>query len=153
MSRPGWTRRHLLVQEPAGHRTCPGGVVVRRWFCDHRRMAHKPEHISAALKHLGSADPVMRVLIERVGRFKVTLDRDRFRMLVHSIISQQISGKAAISIRKRLAALAGPGGMTAERLGTLSEGDLRSAGLSPQKTKYIQDLSQKVLAGEVRLQR
>lgn len=116
-------------------------------------MPHRPEHISAALKHLSSADPVMRTLIRRVGPFRIRLERDRFQMLVHSIISQQISGKAADSIRRRVQTLAGEAGITAESIGQLSPADLRSAGLSPQKLNYVLDLSQKVRAGEVQLQR
>lgn len=74
-------------------------------------------------------------------------------MLVRSIISQQISGKAARSIRGRLEGLVAPARMTPERLAGLSIEQLRAVGLSSQKGSYLHDLSAKVASGEVRLNR
>ena len=95
----------------------------------------------------------MRRLIEAVGPFTLRLDRDRFRMLVRSIISQQISGKAAQSIRKRLEALVAPQKISPHNLAALSVAELRSAGVSPQKAGYLYDLAAKVDSGAVRLHR
>lgn len=114
-------------------------------------MKFQPETLSAAVKHLRSADPVLRPVIDRIGPFAMTLDRHRFRSLVRSIISQQISGNAARSIRARLEALTAPGPINAEKLLRLSPKQFRSAGVSPQKTRYLQDLAEKVAAGQVRL--
>lgn len=110
-----------------------------------------PETIAAGLKHLRKADPVLSRLIERVGPFTLKLERDRFRMLVRSIISQQISVKAARAIRDRLEAFVAPDKITAEALACLSPEQLRPLGVSPQKAGYLLDLSSKVLSGEVRL--
>lgn len=79
------------------------------------------------------------------------LDGDRFRSLVRSIISQQISGSAARSIRARVEKLVAPGKITPEALTGLTSEQLRSAGLSAQKTRYLLDLAAKVQRGEVRL--
>jgi DNA-3-methyladenine glycosylase II len=116
-------------------------------------MSFKSETIQAALEHLQSADPVMSQLIGRVGPFNLQLQRSRFRVLVRSIISQQISGSAAKSIRARLDALLTPGTLTPERLAGLTAEQLRSAGLSPQKATYLLDLAQKTLDGQIRFQR
>jgi DNA-3-methyladenine glycosylase II len=104
-----------------------------------------------ALRHLRSNDPVMKAIIRDVGPFTLRPERDRFRMLVRSIISQQISTGAARSIRQRLVELCAPAGLTAARLIRFSPEQLRSAGVSPQKAKYILDLAAHVQDGLVDL--
>jgi DNA-3-methyladenine glycosylase II len=111
----------------------------------------KQTDIRKARRHLRAADPVMKAIIDAVGPFTLGLERNRFRMLICSIISQQISGSAAASIFKRLRTLAGPGGMNAGRLGEFTVEELRSVGLSPQKASYVTDLVQKVNDGTVNL--
>lgn len=111
----------------------------------------KPTDIRKARRHLRAADPVMKGIIDAVGPFALGLDRDRFGMLVRSIISQQISGSAAASICGRLRALAGLGGLNAATLARFSLPELRSVGLSPQKASYVTDLVQKVNDGTVLL--
>jgi DNA-3-methyladenine glycosylase II len=100
--------------------------------------------IETALAHLRRADRVMRRLIDEVGPFTLRPQKDRFGMLVRSIISQQISTGAAISIRKRLEQLAAPEGLTAPRLGRFTAEELRSVGVSPQKARYLLDLARHV---------
>jgi len=95
----------------------------------------------------------MRSLIDRVGPFVLRPDRDRFRLLVRSILSQQISTNVARAIRARLEQLAGPAGLTPAALLQLSEADLRSVGLSTQKACYLHDLAQKTADRTVRLDR
>lgn len=95
----------------------------------------------------------MRRLIDVVGPFSLKVKRDRFGMLVSSIISQQISGKAARSIRGRLEALIAPEKITPHTLAARTLDELRSVGVSPQKAGYLHDLAAKVDAREVRLDR
>lgn len=116
-------------------------------------MAFTPTHIAAARRHLRKSDAVMKRLMDLIGPFTLRLDRDRFRMLVRSIISQQISGKAARSIRERLDRLVAPEKITPHNLAALSLAQLRSAGVSPQKAGYLHDLAAKVDSGAVRLHR
>lgn len=112
-----------------------------------------PELVTAGIAHLRSADPILAVVIDQVGPFTLKPERNRFSMLVRSIISQQISTAAARSIRKKLEALAAPAKLDAETIAALDDAQLRSAGLSPQKLKYMRDLCDKVLSGELRLDR
>ena len=93
----------------------------------------------------------MHGVIKAVGPVTLKLERNRVRMLVRSIISQQISTAAARSIRKRLDALVAPGVVTPEKLAALSTGELRTAGVSAQKAGYLTDLAGKVNDGEVAL--
>jgi DNA-3-methyladenine glycosylase II len=67
---------------------------------------------------------------------------DAFRVLASSIISQQISTKAAESIRKRIHALCGRGGIRAKNLAELKDEELRKAGLSASKLLSMRSLTQ-----------
>lgn len=104
-----------------------------------------------AVAHIARADPVMGRLIDLVGPFVLKAQRNRFRVLVKSIVSQQISTRAAQSIFKRLEEAAGA--LTPESLSALGPRALRSAGVSPQKQAYLKDLADHVLRGSVRLDR
>jgi DNA-3-methyladenine glycosylase II len=112
-----------------------------------------PAHIQTARCHLRDADPVMKTIIEAVGPYTLRFERDRFGLLVRSIVSQQISTSAARAIRRRLQELAGPEGLTAQNLARFRVEEFRSVGLSPQKASYVADLAAKVNDGTVDLRR
>lgn len=107
--------------------------------------------IQSARRHLRATDPVMKAIIDAVGPYTLRFERDRFAMLVRSIISQQISTSAARAIRKRLMDLVGADGLTPESLARYTTDELRSVGLSPQKASYVADLAAKVNDGTVNL--
>lgn len=109
------------------------------------------KHVDHAIRHLKTVDPVMGNLIDRAGPFRLKLDRNRFGMLVRSILSQQISTKAARSIRLRLEALLKPNSLTAEAIDQVTDDELRSVGLSRQKASYLRDLASRVLDRRLRL--
>jgi DNA-3-methyladenine glycosylase II len=99
-----------------------------------------------AVNHLKKSDPVLRAIIERVGPCRMEFGPAEFHSLVEAIIYQQLNGKAAVTIFKRFAALAGEP-LTPEGILKLSDEQLRSAGLSKQKSAYLKDLSAKTAAG------
>lgn len=103
--------------------------------------------------HFRRADPAIHRVIKQVGPYTLKPHRDRFGMLVRSIISQQISVGAARAIRMRLETLVGPKGMQPARLASFSIEQLRSVGLSLQKASYMHDLAAKVADNSVRLPR
>lgn len=108
--------------------------------------------IAQAVRHLQKSDPIMGRLIERVGPFTLRLERDRFQLLVRSIISQQISTRVAREIRDRLERLVAPDVVSPASLSRLSASQLRSVGLSQQKAEYLGDLTRKAADGTIRLQ-
>lgn len=116
-------------------------------------MALDPVEIESALCHLRAADPVMRRLIRKTGPFRLRLHRDRFDALVSSILSQQISRKAARSIRMRLDQYLAPEKISPANLARLNIEDLRSVGISKQKATYLLDLANRVAEGDLRLAR
>ncbi len=111
------------------------------------------EKISQALRHLRRADPVMREVIRRAGSFQLKPRRDRFYSLVSSILSQQISGKAAAAIKARVEQYVAPEKISPESLRRLTARQFRKLGVSPQKTTYLMDLAERVRSGELRLER
>lgn len=108
--------------------------------------------IAAAAKHL-AADPVLAPVIARHGLFKPVPHTDYYWELVDSIISQQLSVKAARTIEGRFLDLfGGKQPQPHELLGT-SVDELRAVGLSRNKAAYVLDLAQHVQDGTLQLDR
>jgi len=109
--------------------------------------------LGEAVAHLHAADETLSDLIHRVGAFTLKVHRDRFALLVRSILSQQISTKAARAIRLKLEAKTNGAGLSPAVIAAMPEATLRSAGLSSQKVAYLYDLSAHVLDGRLELDR
>jgi DNA-3-methyladenine glycosylase II len=99
-----------------------------------------------AVIHLKKSDPVMRAIIERIGPCRMRFGPPEFHSLAEAIVYQQLNGNAAETIFKRFAALAGEP-LTPEGILKLSDEQMRSAGLSKQKSAYLKDLAAKTAAG------
>jgi DNA-3-methyladenine glycosylase II len=114
------------------------------------------ELVAIAIAYLREKDPVMAIAIERVGPCTLAPNPHLFETLVDAIISQQISIKAADAIlgRLRKAALGEAGGLiTPEALLPLEAEALRAVGVSPQKIRYLRDLTERVSDGRLDLAR
>jgi len=110
----------------------------------------------AAVRHLKRADPVLEQAIEKVGPLRLPRIPDRFGALVRAILHQQLAVKAAQSITRRFCQLYGPGEgrlPKPEELLRTPRRRLRSAGVSPQKMRYLRDLAVKAANGNLRLDR
>jgi DNA-3-methyladenine glycosylase II len=99
-----------------------------------------------AVTHLKKSDPVMRAIIERIGPCRMQFGLPQFHNLAEAIVYQQLNGRAAETIFNRFAALAGEP-LTPEGVLKLTDEQMRSAGLSKQKTLYLKDLSIKTSSG------
>lgn len=99
-----------------------------------------------AILHLKKSDTVLAGIINRVGRFEMNYDEPAFHSLAEAIVYQQLHGKAAATIFKRLTDLAGEP-LTPEGILKLSEEQMRGVGLSKQKSSYLRDLAEKTQAG------
>jgi DNA-3-methyladenine glycosylase II len=109
-----------------------------------------PETLAAASQHLASVDPHFAPLIAHYGIPTITPHTNYYQELVESIISQQLSVKAAATILKRFVALFGDSGFPSpDAILTKDVDTYRSVGLSRQKATYIQDLAVKVIEGTV----
>ncbi|MGZ8392958.1 MAG: DNA-3-methyladenine glycosylase family protein, partial [Gemmatimonadales bacterium] len=112
-------------------------------------LAYDPD---LACRHLAQADPGLGGLISRVGPFTMrpTPGHSLFRVLVHSIVYQQLTGRAAATILGRVTGLFAPKRFPTPRdLLEIPPDRLRSAGLSTAKTAALQDLAARTLDGTV----
>lgn len=108
------------------------------------------DELLRAEAHLQQADPVMARLIERHGRCTLGQKRrDPFHVLCTSIISQQLSGKAADTIQKRVEAAVGAKRLLKpEQLLAATHEALRACGLSNAKAQWLRELSRRATTGE-----
>ena len=105
-----------------------------------------------AVLHLKNSDPVMRGIIERIGPCRMKFGEPVFHSLAEAIIYQQLHGKAAETIFNRFAALAG-NPLTPEGILKLTPQQMRSAGLSKQKSSYLIDMAERAQRGELSFSR
>lgn len=106
-------------------------------------MPQHPYH--HARKHLTRHVSALRPIIERVGPCTLQPNPDAFSVLVRSIVSQQISTKAAQSISGRLVELCGRRGLKAKRLAELTDEQIRGCGISANKLLSLRSLSEHFL--------
>lgn len=102
-----------------------------------------------AIEHLAASDPVMKDLVAQVGPIEYNVTDDLWTSVVGSILGQQLSVKAAATIRERVAKLGENGFPTPERLLAVPEDELRACGLSRAKTTYVRDAARAWIAGDI----
>jgi len=107
--------------------------------------------VARGIELLRERDAVLAAVMDRAGPFVIEPEKDLFKSLVRAIIAQQISTGAARSIYGKLVAAVGGEARLIAGLQKLSLEELRAAGLSAQKQRYLRDLAQKVAAGTVRI--
>lgn len=110
----------------------------------------EPDAIAAAERHLRKHCPAMRRMIKMHGPCTLGAKRrDPFHVLAASIISQQLSSKAADTIQGRVQTLIGGKRLQPEPLLAVSAEALRGAGLSNAKVKWLHTLSERTASGEL----
>lgn len=109
-----------------------------------------PFDAAAAVAHLTDGDAKLAVLMECVGPFALRLDDSPspFESLLESILYQQLHGKAAATIHRRVREYFG-GDPTPRQLLETPDEPLRAAGVSGNKIKALHDLAAKTLDGTV----
>jgi DNA-3-methyladenine glycosylase II len=105
-----------------------------------------------AINHLKKSDPVLAAIIQRVGPCRMEFGEPVFHSLAEAIVYQQLNGKAAETIFKRFAALAGEP-LTPEGIAKLTDEQMRSVGLSKQKSSYLRDMAGRAIRGELNFTR
>ncbi len=106
------------------------------------------EQLDIGITHIAQHDTKLASVIETHPKPTFQPHTDYYHELVSSIISQQLSVKAAATIYKRFVDSFGHVPEPEEILAR-DDTELRAAGLSGQKTRYIKDLATKVISGDV----
>lgn len=97
--------------------------------------------------YLAERDPVLGRAIRRIGPIERRVTPDLFEALAGSIVGQQISGKAAETVWRRLNALTG--GVTPQSIVQAAVEALRGCGLSLRKVGYLQEAARAALEGRL----
>lgn len=101
-----------------------------------------------ALTHL-KKDKILEKVIKEFSTPVLRKGNNYFSALVRSIIYQQLSGKAAGTIEKRFINLFKKGQLEPKKVLKLTDLHFKKVGVSPQKMKYLRDLSEKFMDGTV----
>lgn len=101
------------------------------------------------IDYLTQQDPALGQAIERIGMLERPVIPDPFAALVHSVVAQQISGKAAATVSRRLVERLGA--ITPATVGAAPLEDIQRCGLSLRKASTIKGLSDAVAEGALDL--
>ena len=116
------------------------------------RMGDAGFDADAAVKALSKADAKLGALIARVGAFTLSVEQTTsvYEAVARAIVYQQLTGKAAETIYKRVVALTeGDALPSPEALLAIEPALLRGAGLSNAKMLALRDLAEKTRDGAV----
>jgi DNA-3-methyladenine glycosylase II len=114
------------------------------------RSSKLPFDPAEAVKHLRASDAKLATLIDCAGPFTLRLDHtvSPFESLLESILYQQLHGKAAAAIHRRVREYFGGDPLPQILINTPDE-PLRAAGVSGNKIKAFRDLAARTLDGTV----
>lgn len=103
------------------------------------------------LLSIASKDETVGKLFSLIGDVEIEIRHNYFEALMMSIIGQQLSSKAAATIKNRVRSLCATvdNEITPKTLNSLSFEQLRVAGVSKAKVSYIYDLADKVDNGNL----
>jgi DNA-3-methyladenine glycosylase II len=112
-----------------------------------------PDDYARARRVLMRRDPVLAPVIRQIGACGLASRQhtDHLSALVSSIVSQQLSGKAAATIFGRFRALFPDAVITGPAIAALDDRTLRGVGLSGQKVGYMRDLSARIADNRLNL--
>lgn len=101
------------------------------------------------LEHLKKKDKKLGAAIERIGMIEREVIPDLFSALVNSIVGQQISSKAAITVWNRVQERLGV--ITPEAIAGATIESIQQCGLSTRKAGYIKGIGEAVADGRLNL--
>jgi len=113
-----------------------------------------PEDYARARRLIMRRDPVLGGAIKKIGPCGLASRQhtDHLTALAGSIISQQLSGKAAATIFGRFRGLFADGVITAPGIAALDDQTIRGVGLSGQKLGYMRDLCARIADSRLNLE-
>ena len=106
------------------------------------------KEIQKGIVYLTRNDKCLSTLIKKIGKCNLHAHNNYFLSLLESIISQQLSSKAADAIYKRFLDFF-TNDPSPEKILNAEHSEIRNLGLSNSKVKYIKDLSDKITKKEI----
>lgn len=107
------------------------------------------EYGDAEIAHLKAKDKALAKVIEKVGHVRREVIPDIFMALVHSVIGQQISTKAHVTVWERAQSMFEP--LTPERVASIPVETLQTCGISMRKAQYINEIAVNIVSGDLDL--
>lgn len=98
---------------------------------------------------LRSRDALLAAAMDKIGHIHREVQPDLFKALINSIVGQQISTKAQMTIWSRMQERFIP--ISPENFGSLAADDLQACGISMRKALYIKSITDAVLDGSLNL--
>jgi len=102
-----------------------------------------------ALNRLCAQDPLMHKLVQQFGPPPLWRRTQTFETLVHIILEQKVSLASAMAVLRRVKKLCSD--MTPAGFLSLSEAQLREAGMSARKISYCRCIASAIASGELDL--
>jgi len=109
---------------------------------------HIFEYGHKEMEYLKSRDKVLGAVIDKIGFIEREVIPDPFIALISSIVSQQISNKAAETVWGRLNRLLN-GIITPETITQADVREIQACGMSLRKAGYIKGIAEAAISGEV----
>jgi len=101
------------------------------------------------LENLKKKDKKLGAAIERIGMIEREVIPDLFSALVNSIVGQQISSKAAVTVWNRVQECLGV--ITPESIASANIENIQQCGLSMRKAGYIKGIGEAAMEGRLKL--
>lgn len=105
------------------------------------------EYGQKEIDYLKSKDKKLGAAIEKIGMIERKVTPDPFEALISSVVGQQISSKAAVTVWNRLVELLG--GITPESISEADISKIQVCGMSQRKAGYIKGIAEAAISGEV----
>ena len=106
-----------------------------------------PNYWQESIEYLTKTDPQLAKILKQHSQYSITSRGEALETLLRSIVGQQISVKAAASVWKKLTNLIGS--IKSENVLSASSENLKSCGLSKQKTQYIINIAEHFKANHI----
>lgn len=103
------------------------------------------KYTNREVEYLKNKDPILGAEIDKIGMIQREIEPDIFSALISSIISQQISTKAADTVKKKLIELIGP--ITNENIDKAELESIQKCGMSLRKAGYIKEIAHASIKG------
>lgn len=105
------------------------------------------EYGQKEIDHLKRKDKKLGAAIDKIGMIQREITPDPFTALISSVVSQQISKKAAETVWNRLATLLG--NLTPESITQVEVSAIQSCGMSERKARYISGIADAAKSGVI----
>ena len=104
------------------------------------------EYGDKEIQHLKEKDSILGYVIDEIGRVKRPIEPDVFSSLISSVIGQQISNQAALTVKMRFLNLVGE--ITPKNIMNTRITDIQQCGMTMRKAEYIKGIAESVMRNE-----